>query len=297
MELTKKEADYKSLDMIFDVAPDVPDSLVGDALRIEQVLLNLVANAVKFTPSGRVKVNVSIKGRAVYRSDILFVVEDTGIGMSEDQVKKLFVPFYQADTSATRKYGGSGLGLAICRSLLDLMGGEIWCESRVNEGSKFSFAVSLASPKPEPEPCSCENSPSTEEPEETFEELAGMRVLLVEDNEINQMVAMELLSEKNIEVEAVENGVRALRLLNEGGTFDLILMDIQMPEMDGITATLRIRENPMFRNLPIIALTAHALPEDRELSLKSGMNDHLTKPIDPIKLYKTLKLWASRTKG
>jgi signal transduction histidine kinase len=293
-ELSRDEAITKSIEMSFDIASDVPDSLLGDGLRLEQVLLNLVANAVKFTPEGSVKVRVLSKGQSEERADIMFEIEDTGIGMTEEQVAKLFVPFYQADTSHTRKYGGSGLGLAICRSILDLMGGEIWCESRVDKGSKFSFEVSLALP-----------TLSSEDDEEAvsqcgddykFAELAGMRVLLVEDNEINQMVAEELLTAKNIVVEAVENGVRALRLLNDGIAFDLILMDIQMPEMDGITATIRIRENPMFKNLPIIALTAHSLPEDRELSLKSGMNDHLTKPIDPMLLYKTLKHWDGRNK-
>jgi signal transduction histidine kinase len=280
------EARAKSLDMSFEIAPDVPGVLIGDPLRLEQILLNCVSNAVKFTPSGRVSVRVSLKGCSGGRADLLFEIEDTGIGMSEEQAAKLFAPFYQADASSTRKYGGIGLGLSICRSLLDLMGGEIWCESREGAGSKFMFEVPLAVPDEQPA------RGGSDAGDETFGELAGMRVLLVEDNEINQMVAMALLSEKGVIAEAVENGVSALRLLNDGARFDAILMDIQMPEMDGITATLRIRENPIFKNLPIIALTAHALPEDRELSLQSGMNDHLTKPIDPILLYRALKRWG-----
>jgi two-component system sensor histidine kinase/response regulator len=291
--MTKEEAEPKSLGLNVDIAPEIPDILIGDSLRLEQILLNIVSNAVKFTRKGSVKVRVSLKGSAKERAELLFEVTDTGIGMTEEQTARLFVPFYQADTSSTRRYGGSGLGLAICRSLLDLMGGEIWCESRVGEGSKFSFEVSLALPGSASESGVGESRDSGED---TFGELAGMRVLLVEDNEINQMVAMELLTEKGIEAETVENGVRALRRLNEGAYFDLILMDIQMPEMDGITATLRIRENPMFKSLPIIALTAHALPEDRELSLKSGMNDHLTKPIDAGLLYRTLRQWAPKNK-
>jgi signal transduction histidine kinase len=286
-DMTKKDAESKSVDMSFDIAEDVPDVLVGDEMRLEQVLLNLVANAVKFTPSGSVRASVSLKGRTNRDARLLFEVSDTGIGMTEEQISKLFVPFYQADTSSTRKFGGTGLGLAICRSILDLMGGEIWCESKFGAGSKFMFEILLALPL---RAADFENPPPEEE--ETFEELDGMRVLLVEDNEINQMVAMELLMEKGVIAEAVENGLVALRLLNDGSMFDLILMDIQMPEMDGITATMRIRENPMLKDMPIIALTAHALPEDRELSLKSGMNDHLVKPIDPMLLYKTLKQWA-----
>jgi signal transduction histidine kinase/BarA-like signal transduction histidine kinase len=285
-ELMTPDARAKSLEMSVDVAADVPECLVGDATRLEQVLLNCVSNAVKFTPRGGVRVRVSLKCLTNSGADVLFEVEDTGIGMTDEQVSKLFAPFYQADASSTRKYGGAGLGLAICRGILDLMGGEIWCESREGAGSKFMFELSLALPKPE-----VDGHPHGDG-EESFADLAGMRVLLVEDNEINQMVATELLSQKGIETEVVGNGLAALILLNGGARFDLILMDIQMPEMDGITATMRIRENPMLKSLPIIALTAHALPADRELSLRSGMNDHLTKPIDSALLYKTLRRWG-----
>jgi len=288
----RDEASLKSLEMSFNVNPDIPSKLIGDRPRLEQVLLNCVSNAVKFTPSGRVSVNISLKGLTWDKADILFEIVDTGIGMTKEQVAGLFAPFYQADTSFTRRYGGTGLGLAICKSLLELMGGEIWCESKLDEGSKFMFEIALNLPE-----SMADRFQSEVSEDETFEELQGMRVLLVEDNEINQIVAIELLSEKGVEIEAVDNGLGALKSLNEGKTFDAILMDIQMPEMDGITATIRIRENPIFKNLPIIALTAHVLPEDRELSLKSGMNDHITKPINPILLYRTLKKWVSKKKN
>ncbi|MDR3281345.1 MAG: response regulator [Synergistaceae bacterium] len=288
--LVREEAEAKSLELGSSVASEVPDRLTGDQLRLEQALLNVVGNAVKFTNSGSVRIAVSLTGRSDNKAALLFEVSDTGIGMTEEQREKLFMPFTQADTSSTRKYGGTGLGLAISKSLVNMMGGDIWCETKIDRGSKFFFAVTL-----EADSGTGESSPGKgESGEDCFESLRDMRVLIVEDNEINQIIASDLLAEMGVITEIVGTGVEALKVLDEGNEFDAVLMDIQMPEMDGITATLKIRENSNYKTLPIIALTAHSMPEDRELSLKSGMNDHITKPIDPPVLYKALKHWGRK---
>ncbi|MDR2522345.1 MAG: response regulator [Synergistaceae bacterium] len=288
-EAVEGQARVKSLFLSAEVADEVPDAVLGDALRVEQVLLNLAGNAVKFTQEGQVNIRVSRLPSPPEAARLLFEVEDTGIGIGAEQLEGLFLPFTQADASHTRKYGGTGLGLAISRSLANLMGGELRCETRLGEGSKFSFIVTLPLVRGIPGVLS---APS-QEAEEPDEALRGMKVLLAEDNEINQMVAMGVLSDMGVEVTVAANGVEALEAL-ERDAYDLVLMDIQMPEMDGLTATARIRANPKHKDLPVIALTAHALSEDREASLKSGMNDHLTKPIDPDEIYAALRQWFKR---
>ncbi|MDR1885767.1 MAG: response regulator [Synergistaceae bacterium] len=298
-DMVMGQAESKSLSLESYVAPDVPDSLIGDPLRLEQVLLNIVNNAVKFTSEGGVNVRVSV---APDGANLLFEVIDTGIGMSEEQISRLFSPFTQADTSTTRKYGGTGLGLAISKSLVELMGGHIWCESSPGAGSKFFFTANLTLPEekkpsraygdseasPEPEPSPGPSCTSTD-----LEQLRGMRVLLAEDNDINQMIASELLTRVGVDVTTADNGLEALDALTEA-SFDVVLMDIQMPEMDGLTATARIRADPAYSGLPIIAMTAHAMEGDREISIGGGMNDHLTKPIDPGLLYAALMKWDPR---
>jgi signal transduction histidine kinase/ActR/RegA family two-component response regulator len=290
-----EEAQAKSLSLDLQVEPDVPDLLIGDALRVEQILLNLVHNAVKFTQKGGAIIRVSRQADPADREKVrlLFGVKDTGVGMSEEQVSKLFIPFTQGDTSYARKYGGTGLGLAISRSLVDLMGGEIRCESQLGEGSEFLFSIPFVLAQ------DAAASPAVGEQrseEEINDELKNMRVLLAEDNEINQLIVIELLRDVGVTVTTVENGLEAVKAV-EKEPFDLVLMDIQMPEMDGLTATMQIRANPKYKDLPIVALTAHALSEDREASLKSGMNEHLTKPIDPDEIYAALRQWGKRKKS
>ena len=315
-DVIMEQAAVKSLVLRIAVAADVPDFLVGDPLRLEQVLLNLSGNALKFTPEGEVSLNVSleecVETPAPGHARLLFTIRDTGIGMNEGQVAGLFKPFTQADTSITRKYGGTGLGLAICRSLVELMNGKIWCESRPGEGSTFSFTVTLSLPEDAaagqaPARDAAERASSSAFPEwedaaeaasggkaaDDFADLRGMRVLLVEDNEINQMIASELLADKKVVADVAGTGLEALAAL-ESKNYDLILMDIQMPEMDGLTATARIRANPAYKGLPVIAMTAHAMAGDREISLTGGMDDHLTKPIDPRLLYLTLRKWGRK---
>jgi len=264
----------------------VPDSIHshfrGDALRLEQVLLNLTSNAVKFTSQGEVTVAVELARESGQEAVLRFIVSDTGIGMSPEQIDQLFQPFHQADFSITRNYGGTGLGLAICRRLLEMMGSEIQVQSTLGQGSTFSFTVRFEKAKSEePEMISGISR------EFAKELLADRRILLVEDNETNLQVARELLEQAGLEVVTAANGLEAVeRVAKE--RFDGILMDLQMPVMDGLTATRKIRKGSSPPGLPILAMTANALAADREECLAAGMNDHIAKPIKPEILYKTL---------
>ena len=300
-DVVMEQAASRSLILRFTVSPDAPDSLIGDPLRLEQILLNLLSNALKFTHTGEVSLKISpeIHAEAPGQARILFEVRDTGIGMTPEQLSGLFMPFTQADTSTTRKYGGTGLGLAICRSLVELMHGKIWCDSRPGKGSTFSFAIPFPLPADDTPPASDGHHASSEktpdeQAEDDFADLRDMRVLLAEDNEINQMIASELLTNKGVAVDVAGTGLEALAAL-ESKQYDVVLMDIQMPQMDGLTATARIRTNPALKGLPVIAMTAHAMAGDREVSLHSGMDDHLTKPIDPPVLYLALRKWGRRS--
>ncbi|MFH1137401.1 MAG: transporter substrate-binding domain-containing protein [Pseudomonadota bacterium] len=424
-------AQEKKLELLFDAARDVPSSLVGDPLRLSQVLTNLVSNAIKFTETGEIVVSTEVVRKIDHRVLIRFSVKDDGIGLTEEQVNRLFQAFSQADASTTRKYGGAGLGLAICRRLVNLMGGDIWVKSRPGEGSVFFFTVEFGLAEEKPATVAStdlrgmrvlvvdDNSTSREilqaqlealtfevvlaasgeeglteitnavssagrpfslvlmdwrmpglsgleasriirenprvnpQPkiimvsvyarEELIKEaeslgldgflikpvtqsmlfdaimkafgrekpdpadarglsrkkdagsarLGGVRVLLVEDNEINQQVAQEILEQAGVVVSIAENGREAIDFLLKQ-EIDLVLMDIQMPIMEGLEATREIRKIPRFANLPIIAMTAHALSGDREKSLAAGMNDHINKPIDPDELLAVLAHWLPR---
>ena len=282
------KAEEKGLEIVFSVAQNLPHNLIGDPLRLGQILINLVNNAIKFTEHGEIVVKVAqhdVAGR------LMFTVSDTGIGMTPEQVANLFQSFSQADTSITRKYGGTGLGLSISRQLCELMGGEIRVESEPGKGSTFTFTADFCiaevfgkeRPRPDCEPCQAASLHDSAE-------LAGRKVLLVEDNEINCELATELMTDLGLSVTIANNGREAVdRIAIEN--FDLVLMDIQMPVMDGLTATRLIRNDGRFRSLPIIAMTAHAMSGDRERSLEAGMNDHITKPIAPDKLTETLLRW------
>lgn len=419
----------KGLHLSFDVAADVPVQLSGDPVRLGQVLVNLVSNAIKFTPRGSVQVRCRVARRESDAVELHFEVEDTGIGMTPEQQERLFQAFTQADDSTTRKYGGTGLGLAISRRLVEMMGGAITLRSAPGAGSLFSFTVRIgygartAAPLPslpervlacrvlvvDDDPAareilarmvegfglqanSCPNGPDAMiairtadvgapydlvladlgMPEMSGIELArairqaglatipkvilvtafgredalkqadnapvetvlfkpvdqsllhdtfvnvlakdaasqftarqpallprfdGCRVLLVEDNEINQQVAREMLSVTGLQVDIAPNGREAVdRVLGGGpGAFQLVLMDIQMPEMGGHAAARRIRMDERFSGLPIIAMTAHATPEERDACIRSGMQDHITKPINPSDFYQTLTRWLTRT--
>jgi CheY-like chemotaxis protein/signal transduction histidine kinase len=429
--ITVKAREKEQLEVLFSTAPEVPQLLVGDPLRLGQVLSNLANNAVKFTDSGEIVISTDVVSQHKDRVTLQFSVRDTGIGLTEDQKATLFQAFTQADTSTTRQYGGTGLGLTISRRLVDMMGGQIWVESQHGQGSTFgftatfglkedtekrhvtpspelrgmkvlvvddnatsrlillrileslSFEVSLAASgekglselegAPEDQPFELvimdwkmpgmdgievskrikkhprlskipaiimvttyggeevrqkaeqagidafllkPVSPSvlfdtimhtlgqdvpqrarvareTAQETEVLESIRGAQVLLVEDNEINLQVAQELLAGAGVQVSIANDGQEALSAVKQS-EYDAVLMDVQMPVMDGYEATAAIRSDPRFRDLPIIAMTAHAMAGDREKSLEAGMNDYVSKPIDPEVLYRTLGKWVGR---
>jgi CheY-like chemotaxis protein len=432
--ITVKAQEKKRLEILFDIAPDVPRNLNGDSLRLGQILVNLGSNAVKFTEAGEIVFSCKLVNRDNDQAKLKFTVTDTGIGLTEEQMAKLFTSFSQADTSTTRKYGGTGLGLAISKKLVNLMGGKIWTESTYGKGTafnftavfsvgeekikkvalpskdmrgmkvlvvddnatsrrilkdlleSFSFNVSLAVSGEEGideieraeanDPFELvlmdwkmpgingieaaarikNHSQLTHKPaiilvtaygreevlqdaenvgldgfllkpvnpsvlfdsvmmafgkegfepaidakeeigsDERLKEIEGAKVLLVEDNEINQQVAREILEETGLIITLANNGQEAVEAATVG-SYDAVLMDIQMPVMDGYTASREIRNlNFGMRNVPIIAMTAHAMSGDEELSLAAGMNDHVTKPIDPDQLLSTLHKWISPIK-
>ncbi len=425
-----QKAGEKGLEFLFDVDPNIPESLVGDPLRLAQILTNLTSNAVKFTERGEIIVKARLMERQGQKVKLEFTVKDTGIGMSKDQLIKLFSAFTQADGSTTRRYGGTGLGLTISKRLVEMMGGQIWVESMPEEGSLFGFYAWLDQEEAElintsepriglkglhalvvddnasaleimqdmlrnlgmsvtavvsgeaaieavlsPErgepydlvfmdwimdgmdgleatrrikttagikqpkvvmvtafgneevrsgaetvgiegvlmkPVSTSNlvdtvtslfsgnQPrlSTEGAPTAVPDLSGIRILLAEDNAINQQIATELLSDAHAIVTAVTNGQEALDWLEQEGAeaVDIILMDIQMPVMDGLEAVRQIRFREVWKDLPVIAMTAHALDEERARALEAGMSDHISKPIDPDVLYRTVLKWFERQK-
>jgi signal transduction histidine kinase/ActR/RegA family two-component response regulator len=273
--------------------------LHGDPTRLSQILINLLSNAVKFTEQGQVTLRLRSEAQPDQHIALLIEVEDTGVGVSADQASRLFNAFVQADESTTRRFGGTGLGLAITRSLVELMGGRIGVRSQVGKGSVFWCRVCLApartsaSPAPAPDAAGL----SAEEAAATLRaEHAGARVLLAEDNPINSMLALEMLAMVGVQAESVPNGAAALERLQQA-SFDLVLMDMHMPVMDGLQATRAIRLLPGFAGLPIIAMTASVLQEEKEACMAAGMNGHLSKPIDTQALFMTLLHWLRQRKA
>ncbi|MBF0471306.1 MAG: PAS domain S-box protein, partial [Gammaproteobacteria bacterium] len=285
--LVTVEVERKGLVLAITLDPRLPDAVVGDPHRLGQILLNLTNNAIKFTEKGGVTLRVDFDQADESNLLVHFAVSDSGIGMSERQLSRLFQSFSQADASTTRKYGGTGLGLTISKRLTEMMGGEMWVESVDGEGSTFHFTLPF-----EIAAAGAVISGGGGAPLETaMVSFSGNpRILLVEDNEINSQVAQELLEMVRLEVTVVENGQLAVERVEEEA-FDLVLMDIQMPVLDGYGATQKIRERFSTTRLPVIAMTANAMGEDRERALEAGMNDHIPKPIDPATLYQVLQRW------
>ncbi|MEJ2693247.1 MAG: transporter substrate-binding domain-containing protein [Candidatus Thiodiazotropha sp.] len=386
--MTAMRADEKGLEILFNRDLNIPTTLIGDPLRLGQVLINLTSNAIKFTQQGEIVINASLDRRTKSHVWLRFSVQDTGIGIDQAELPRLFTPFTQLDGSTTRQYGGSGLGLSICLHLIELMQGELKVDSKLGEGSTFSFTLPLGvsltpvnkSWIPEPElrglrALVVDDNPTAREllserlasftfdvtsvtnAKDALQQLreanngkkrpyrlvlmdwrmpglngieAGRHIkqnrdnlsyvpavilitaydditrtrssgpqlthrlsgniLLVEDNIINQQVAQELLEGMGLSVQTVNNGKQAIDAI-EKHSFDLVLMDLQMPEMDGYEATRRIRSNEKYAQLPVIAMTAHAMADEREQCLAVGMDEHIPKPIDPLHLYNTLKRW------
>ncbi|HUR41614.1 MAG TPA: transporter substrate-binding domain-containing protein [Verrucomicrobiae bacterium] len=273
----------KGLELRMDVDPALPQYLAGDPLRLSQVLVNLVGNAVKFTQRGHIAVRAHADDPVGEELCVRFTVEDTGIGLSQEQAGRLFRSFQQADSSTTRRYGGTGLGLSISKKLVELMGGEIGVDSLPGQGSTFWFTAMLRAATG----VDAVAVPSRSGPPPR---LRGAHLLLVEDNEINQQVAMELLQSAGSTVDVANNGLEAVRAVR-GKVYDAVLMDVQMPVMDGLQATEAIRAIDTLKGLPIIAMTASVLRGDRERCLKAGMNDYVSKPINVEKLLSTLARW------
>ncbi|HKX33641.1 MAG TPA: two-component regulator propeller domain-containing protein, partial [Blastocatellia bacterium] len=295
IKLLAVRARQKGLNLTCRISPDVPEGLVGDAGRLRQVLINLIGNAIKFTGQGGIRVEIGSEAQTDQSVELWFAVSDTGIGIPVEKQLLIFEAFMQADTSTTRQYGGTGLGLAISSYLVEMMGGRISVESVVGEGSTFHFTArfgrSTAVKKEEPAPPLpvMADGLSTAIPVPASGALRRLHILLAEDNLVNQKLAIRLLEKAGHTVVTANNGREAVTALEEE-QFDLVLMDVQMPEMDGIeaTATIRERERIAGTDIPIIALTAHAMTGDRERCLKAGMNGYVTKPIRPVELFKVI---------
>lgn len=286
-EVFSNEAKKRNLELKFDVEALVPHRLEGDPLRFSQIVTNLVSNALKFTEQGHVKITARLLDVQDKRSTVEIVCEDTGIGIPESKIKRLFSPFTQADSSTTRRYGGTGLGLSICQSLCRMMGGDITVRSRAGVGSTFSFTVCLNTLEGE----IATSLSRIEAPQENVN-LSGKKVLLVEDNEINQELVVELLKDSQLSLDIANNGLEALEKVKLQ-SYDLVFMDIQMPFLDGFEVTRRIRRDIGKKELPIIAMTANASNEDRENCIQAGMDDFISKPIAPAPLFKVLTTWLN----
>lgn len=276
------EAQRKGLELNYDIKPDVPRYLKGDTTRLKQVILNLLSNGVKFTHKGNLRICVELLNKEGRQVVLRFNVSDTGIGISEEQKKSLFEVFTQGDASTSRKYGGTGLGLAICKRIVELMGGEIDVESEVGKGSTFSFTAKFETAEGIP---AMQNEDKGDRLTRIFE---GKSVLLVEDNRINLQMTREILENMGFNADTAESGAVAVEMATRN-TYDAILMDIRMPEMDGYEATRRIRALKSADSLPIIALSADAVEGVAEKAREAGMNGYLTKPLSPSKLVEVLK--------
>ena len=280
------------------VDPRIPPDLLGDSLRLSQILTNFVSNAIKFTERGSIRLDAVLVEADGKRVRLRFEVADTGIGIDPKDKARLFEAFEQADDSTTRKYGGTGLGLAICTRLVRLMEGEIGVESTPGNGSVFWFSAWFERGR------AVQKQPALEVVGDRAGESAmrllrqnhaGSRILLAEDNLINQEIIVDLLSDLHLSVDVAANGNEAVALA-EAYAYDLVLMDMYMPELDGLEATRRIRALPTGARTPIVALTANAFEEDRERCLAAGMNDYLAKPVEPDDFFAMLLNWLVRSR-
>jgi light-regulated signal transduction histidine kinase (bacteriophytochrome)/ActR/RegA family two-component response regulator len=290
LDLMTPRAQEKSLELAAEFDFPAPRWFEGDSFRLRQVILNIVGNALKFTSVGKVLVRVSYETEGPQQGNVVFRISDTGIGISADQLQHVFDKFHQADHSTTRKHGGTGLGLAISRELAVLMGGNISLASTIGVGSTFTVSVPLKASS-DPDQSMPEKAPAATQQGKAAAPGAGRRILVAEDDRTNQIVVEAMLKMQGFEVVLAESGLRALDRM-VGARYDLILMDCQMPGMDGYQTTARIRamEGPE-RHTPIVALTANALPEDRQRCLDAGMDDYLAKPIQMQRLLEALQKW------
>ncbi|HYR88582.1 MAG TPA: ATP-binding protein [Terriglobia bacterium] len=288
LEMLSPRAIEKDIELACKISSRMPEQVVGDSNRLRQILLNLVGNAIKFTDAGEIFVTVDVDGEPSSEAIVThFVVKDTGIGIPSDKQRVIFDSFVQADGSMTRRYGGTGLGLAICSQLVQLMGGRIWVDSQVGRGSSFHFTARFVA---------MQASAGEEKPAEKTLKKAerSLCVLLAEDNEVNQQLASELLQTRGHSVRIAQNGVEVLAALAVE-RFDVILMDVQMPQMDGFQATAIIREKEKATggHIPIVAITGYAMKGDRQRCFDAGMDAYLSKPIRSQELFEVLENCAS----
>jgi signal transduction histidine kinase/ActR/RegA family two-component response regulator len=287
--LVAPKAEAAHLKLIRNIDPALNGrEVVGDALRLQQVLLNLVSNAIKFTDQGHVLLSIQIREETARDLLVEFSVTDTGIGIAPDALTRIFNPFEQADGSTTRRFGGTGLGLPICKRLVQLMGGDIQVASTLGSGSTFSFAIRMG--RGSHGQATAAPLAANEAEDLLLREFPGSRILVAEDDPVNQEVALELLRDTlGFKVDIAGDGVAALEMARRNH-YDLVLMDMQMPRLDGVSAARAIRELPA-ATLPIVAMTANAFADDRRRCLEAGMDDFVAKPVDPEVLFTTLLKW------
>lgn len=286
-----RQAIGKGLTLKCTIQEEVPDILIGDSTRLQQILNNLIGNAIKFTHEGCISIAVNSQPKQDQQIELHFRISDTGIGLTDEQQRRIFAPFCQADGSTSRRYGGTGLGLSICAKLVSLMGGEIWLESEAEQGSSFHFTVIMSS---QPSPYLKNSVPEVNlasTAKKTVREVVPpneKKLLLVEDNEINLAVVREMLEPAGYFIRYAENGLEALNLFHSE-PFDLVLMDLNLPEMDGYTTAGLIREHTQGKSVPIIAITAKAVQGERERCLEAGLDDYLCKPFRKEELLTLIK--------
>jgi two-component system sensor histidine kinase/response regulator len=290
------KAASKHLSLVFELDPQLPRTMQGDPLRIGQVLINYTNNAIKFSEKGEITIHVHMAQEDEHCCLLRFEVRDHGIGMTELEKDKLFQSFQQADTSTTREYGGTGLGLAICKQLAQLMGGDVGVDSMAGAGSCFWFTARVGKLDGTPQGALDQAHQHAaqlrvrEQAQAVLAAMKGARILLVEDNTFNQQIALEMLEEAGSTVCLANNGLEALDLLRQA-QFDCVLMDVQMPIMDGLEATRRIRQDAKLSHIRVLAMTANATNEDRDRCMQAGMDDFITKPIQPALLCQTVARW------
>ena len=276
----------------------MPKQAIGDAFRLRQVLLNLISNAVKFTERGSIHVEARLESTGRERAVVRYSVQDTGIGLAREQQKYIFEAFRQGDGSTTRRYGGTGLGLAICSSLVQMMDGHIWVESEPGHGSVFCFTASFENCAAPPEALRANGLTKLAASLEARKTTDCLSILVAEDNAINQRLAMRLLEKRGHSVRVAGTGREAVEAV-KSQSFDLVLMDVQMPEMDGLEATRQIREFESAERvpaIPIIAMTAYAMAGDRDRCLAAGMDAYISKPVKADELVAVIEsVLAGRT--
>jgi len=278
----------KPVETTLSLDPGTPSYVVGDAMRLKQVLVNLCGNAVKFTDQGKVQLTVSVAHQDSHQIRLQFAVQDQGIGIAPENQARIFSDFIQAEASTTRRFGGTGLGLAISRRLIEQMGGTLELNSTLGQGSCFYFTLPfdlpLGAQDAAPMPLGVNTTP-----ELATQQLSGFKILVAEDNFVNQQIACELLESEGAAVTLANNGQEALDMLMAcNADVDVVLMDMQMPVMDGLTATRAIRQRWNAVDLPVVAMTANAMDSDRESCLAAGMNDHIGKPFNMAHLIQVL---------